>query len=99
MRPMASRLNEEIQQIALFNVRPLLLHGYVTPFIVLYAVLLYMWTAVYGVSEYFEAGLIVLAIIGLLQILSCLFCLWFVEVRCLLTCSRVSIRNMHYLLH
>ena len=85
-----SRLNDEIQQISLHNVRPLLFHGYVTPFIVLYSVWLYMWTVVYGIEEYFEAGLIVLAILGLLQILSCLFCLWFVEVRCLLSCSKVS---------
>lgn len=84
------KLNDEIEQISLHNVRPLLFHGYVAPFIVLYAVWLYMWTVVYGIGDYFEPGLIVLAIIGLLQILSCLFCLWFVEVRCFLTCSRVS---------
>ena len=85
----SGRINDEIEQISLYNVRPLLLHGYIAPFLVLYSVWLYMWTIVYGVNDYFEAGLIVLAIVGLLQILSGLFCLWFVEVRCLLTCSKV----------
>ena len=46
---------------------------------------------VYGVEEYFEASLIALAVIGLLQILVSLFCLWSVDVRCALTCSKVSI--------
>ena len=51
---------------------------------------------VYGVEEYFEASLIALAVIGLLQILVSLFCLWSVDVRCALTCSKVSIYGLTY---
>nr|KAG5706602.1 hypothetical protein BaRGS_005672 [Batillaria attramentaria] len=47
-----------------------------------------MWTVVYGVDDYFEAGLIAFAIIGLVQILTALFCLWSIEVRCWMTCSK-----------
>ena len=82
-------LNEEIQQLSLYNLRPIVLHGYVAPFLVLYTGWLYVWMAIYGVEDYYEAGLIALAIIGLLQILTCLFCHWFVDVRTLLTCTKV----------
>ena len=84
------RLNDEIDHVDLYNLRPLLLHGYVAPFILLYSIWLYCWIAIYGVNEYFEAGLIALAIVGILQVLVCLFCHWFVEIQCLMTCSKVS---------
>ena len=83
----------DIKHISLHNIRPLLFHGYVAPFVCLYGVWIYVWLVVYGVQEYFEAGLIALAMLGLLQILCCLFCHWFMDVRCALTCSKV----MHYL--
>ncbi len=86
----ASIVCDEIASISLFTLRPLLLHFYVAPFIFLYGAWLYVWAFVYGIEEYYEAGLIALAVIGILQILTVLFCLWFVEVRCLLTCSKVS---------
>ncbi|XP_013409364.1 manganese-transporting ATPase 13A1 [Lingula anatina] len=79
-------VNEEIQRISLYNLRPLVFHGYIAPFMVLYAIWLYVWVTAYGVVEYFEAGMIALAGIGILQILTCLFCHWSVHVRCALTC-------------
>lgn len=86
----AAYLTDEIAYISLYNVRPILLHGYVLPFVVLYLAWLYMWFFVYGIEEYFEAGCIAVAVIGLLQILTCLFCHWFVEVKCFMTCSKVG---------
>lgn len=82
-------VSDEIKEVRLYNILPLALHGYIAPFMLLYAGWLYGWVT-YGVTDYWEAGLIVLAIIGLLQILTSLFCLWFVPIRCLLTCSKVS---------
>ena len=38
------------------------------PFIVLYAIWLYYWSAQLGIDEYWELGCIVLAVIGLLQV-------------------------------
>ncbi|KAJ7372377.1 hypothetical protein OS493_019827 [Desmophyllum pertusum] len=64
------------------------------PFIPLYLTWLYFWTVVYGVTDYFEAGLIALAVVGILQILSCLFCHWSVHVRCLFTCSTENIPTL-----
>ncbi|XP_059170131.1 endoplasmic reticulum transmembrane helix translocase-like [Physella acuta] len=87
---MAAPLSEEIQRLSFYNLRPLILHGYVFPFLFVYATWAYVWTSIYGLEDYFEGGLIALAGIGLLQILTSLFCLWSVHVRCALTCSKVS---------
>jgi len=82
-------VNDEIESISLYTLRPLFLHGYVLPFLLLYGGWLYIWVAVLGFSDYVEAGCIGFVIIGLLQVVCSLLCLWFVNVRCLLTCSRV----------
>jgi len=87
----AESLNDELEYVKLYRIRPLLLHFYLGPFIPIYLTWLYFWTVVYGVTDYFEAGLIALAAVGILQILSCLFCHWSVHVRCLFTCSAVRI--------
>ena len=86
----AEPLNDELEYVKLYRIRPLLLHFYLGPFIPIYLTWLYFWTVVYGVTDYFEAGLIALAVVGILQVLSCLFCHWSVHVRCLFTCSAVS---------
>ncbi|XP_027037103.1 manganese-transporting ATPase 13A1-like [Pocillopora damicornis] len=83
----AESLNDELEYVKLYRIRPLLLHFYLAPFIPIYLTWIYFWTMVYGVTDYFEAGLIALAAIGILQILSMLFCHWSVHVRCLFTCS------------
>ncbi|BFZ20171.1 hypothetical protein BsWGS_23210 [Bradybaena similaris] len=87
---MAAPLNEEIQRLSFYNIRPVILHGYIFPFLLIFAAWAYTWTSVYGIEEYFEGGLIALAAIGLLQVLTALFCLWSVHVRSALTCQRVS---------
>lgn len=88
---MASKsLNEEIECIQLYRRRPFWLHYYLAPFLPLYLIWLYTWVTVFGVSEYFEAGMIILAGIGIVQILSGLFCHWSVHVLAFFTCSSVS---------
>jgi len=84
-------VNDEIESVSLYTLRPLLLHGYVLPFVLLYGGWLYVWVAVLGFSDYVEAGCIGFVIIGLLQVICSLLCHWFVSVRCLLTCSRVRL--------
>lgn len=83
-------VDDLVESITLFQLRPIYLHGYLGPFLLLYGAFVYLWAGVYGFTEHFEGGCIGLAIIGLLQILTCLFCHWFVSVRCLLTCSKVA---------
>ena len=82
--------SRDISSISLHNIWPVAFHGYIAPFMLLYGVWLYLWVFIYGVSEYFEAGLISLAAIGILQILCCLFCYWFITFRMLVTSSKVS---------
>ncbi|XP_062617317.1 endoplasmic reticulum transmembrane helix translocase-like [Saccostrea cucullata] len=83
-------LNDDIQTITFHNLRPLFLHGTIGPFCILYLIWFYFWTVVYGVENYFEAGLIALAGIAILQILALLCCVWSVDLRCLMTCSKVK---------
>lgn len=87
---MAAPLNEEIQRLSYHNIRPVILHGYVLPFIFIYAIWFYVWATIYGIEDYYEGGLITFAVIGLFQILTALFCLWSIDIRCALTCSQVS---------
>ncbi|GAA56535.1 cation-transporting ATPase 13A1 [Clonorchis sinensis] len=87
-RKSTDHLTQDVAKIDLYNPKPMLLHGYVLPFVVLYAIWLGYWTSVLGVTDYLELGLIVTAIIGVLQILTCLFCHWFVGFKCLVTCYK-----------
>ncbi|XP_043245096.1 endoplasmic reticulum transmembrane helix translocase-like isoform X2 [Amphibalanus amphitrite] len=80
-------LDDLIQSLSYHNVRPLIFHGYMLPFITLYLVWLYIWLFVQGYEEHFEMGLVGIAVIGFIQILTSLFCLWSVSVRVLLTTS------------
>ncbi|KAJ9579755.1 hypothetical protein L9F63_004592, partial [Diploptera punctata] len=81
------RIDDLVQSVSLHIPRQLIFHGYVLPFLILYASWLYGWFFVYEAEDYYEAGLIGIAVIGLLQILSCLCCHWSVHVQCFLTCK------------
>ncbi|XP_023721826.2 manganese-transporting ATPase 13A1 [Cryptotermes secundus] len=83
----AERVDDLVQSVSLHIPRQFLLHGYILPFLTLYGSWLYVWFFIYGIEEYYEAGLIGVAVIGLLQILSCLCCHWSVHVQCFLTCK------------
>ncbi|PSN36028.1 Manganese-transporting ATPase 13A1 [Blattella germanica] len=82
-----TRIDDLVQSVSLHVPRQFLFHGYILPFLILYATWLYGWVFVYGAEDYYEAGLIGIAVIGLLQILSCLCCHWSVHVQCFLTCK------------
>jgi len=84
------RVDDLVQSVSLHIPRQFLFHGYILPFVILYGGWLYGWLFLYGIEEYYEAGLIGVAVIGLLQILSCLCCHWSVHVQCFLTCKSVS---------
>lgn len=83
------RLSEDVEYISLHKPLPFVLQGYVWPFVLLYTALLAVWVGVYGFLEYTEAFLIGFAIIGGLNIITCLFGVWSVHVRCALTCTKV----------
>lgn len=86
----SKHLDDLVQKVSLHNPLPTVFHGYSLPFIVLYCIWFYYWIFVYGVEEYLEAGWIVLASIGLFQVLVSLSCYWSVHVRTILTCSNSS---------
>lgn len=83
-------LNDEIQSIKPYKFRPFLLHLNIFPFFLGYLVWFIVWLNYFGAAEYPELGLIVTACIAILQVVTCLFCYWFVEFRVLMQCSRVD---------
>uniref|UniRef100_A0A183TMN9 Cation-transporting ATPase 13A1 n=1 Tax=Schistocephalus solidus TaxID=70667 RepID=A0A183TMN9_SCHSO len=82
-----------IDSVDLYKEKHILLHGYVCPFIIFYASWFGYWFGTLGAGEYFELGVIVTAIIASMQVLTALFCFWFVSVRCLLMYRRVSLKK------
>ncbi|XP_033096943.1 manganese-transporting ATPase 13A1-like [Anneissia japonica] len=87
---MASSVDDVIASLTPVILRPTILHGYVAPFAVIYICWFYCLVFIYGINEYFEAGMIAVAGIGCLQILVCLFCHWSVHVRSFLTCAKAK---------
>ncbi|KAL1278613.1 hypothetical protein QQF64_025286 [Cirrhinus molitorella] len=82
--------DELVRSVSLHNRRPLVLHGTVFPFLLLYPGCLYTWLGVYGASEYVEAGLLALAALGIAHVLTVLSGYWSVHAHCWLTCSKES---------
>lgn len=85
----SNKLDELVDHVSLYTSMRLLFHGYVLPFILLYAGWVYAWICLYDFWEFYEAGMIGLAAIGCLQILLCLCCHWSVHIQCFLTCRKV----------
>ncbi|CAG7836288.1 unnamed protein product [Allacma fusca] len=86
----SSNSEELVESITLYKPKPVLLHGYVGPFIVLHALWAIIWGVWLGQENYYEAGLIGLAIVTILQTLVYLFCHWSVHISSLLTCKQES---------
>ena len=84
------QLNDEIENISLHRFRPFLLHLNIAPFFISYLIWFYTWIQYFGLEDYPELGMIITAVIALLQIITCLFCYWFVQVRVFMQCSNVS---------
>ncbi|XP_015432152.1 PREDICTED: manganese-transporting ATPase 13A1 [Dufourea novaeangliae] len=82
-----TRVDELVQTVTLHNPRKLLFTGYILPSVILYAIWIYSWIFVYGIDEYYDAGLVGIAVIGLFQIFICLCCQWSVHVHTFLNCS------------
>lgn len=81
------KLDDLVQSVTLYSNVNTLFHGYILPFLVIYLGWIYVWCGVYGFWEFYEGGCVGLAVVGCIQILSCLCCHWSVHVRCLLTCK------------
>ena len=87
-------LSEDVKEITLYRPLPVYLHGYVVPFVVLYAAVLAVWSHVYdGLGEHWEALLIILATVAVVNVLVVLSCVWSVHFRAFLTCRKVRESN------
>ena len=82
--------NEEIASIKPYRFKHFLLHLNIGPFFLAYLTWFLTWFSHFGVDEYPELGLIITALIAIMQIVVCLFCYWFVEVRVFMQCYKVN---------
>jgi manganese-transporting P-type ATPase len=92
------RVDELIQSISLHTPIPVAFHGTIFPFLFLYGSWFYFWVFVYGVSDYYEAGLVTLVGIAIVQIFTCLCCFWSVHFRVFTSCRKVSWNFERFLL-
>lgn len=83
-------MDDLVDNVVLYVPKPVWMHGYAFPFVIFYGISLYIWIGFYGFLEFFEIGCILVSVVGLLQVLTVLFCIWFVGIRCFLNCKRVS---------
>ncbi|CDW52618.1 cation transporting ATPase 13A1 [Trichuris trichiura] len=82
-------IDELVERIRLYNQKQVWLHGYFAPFLLAYVVTFYLWLFRYGFYAYFEEFCMILALLGVLQTIAVLLCIWFISIRCFLTCSQV----------
>lgn len=87
------KLDDLVQSVSLYTRIPTLLHLYVLPFILIYSAWLYLWLGIYGFNEHYEGGFVGMAVIGCLQVLSCLACYWSVHVNCFFSCKKENNPN------
>lgn len=83
-------IDDLIQYVTLYVRNPVILCGVVWPFIPLYVGAFYLWIVVYGIDEYYEGGLVAIAAIAFVHILTLLCCYWSVHVLAFLNCHKVK---------
>lgn len=86
------KLDDLVQAVSLYTRISTLFHLYVLPFILIYSGWIYVWLGIYGFSDHYEGGFVGLAVIGCLQILSCLACYWSVHINSFFSCKKVCAR-------
>ena len=83
-------VSEDVSYVILYKRLPTWAHGYILPFVILYITLITGWALVFGGLEHLELFFICVAAIGAIDIMTCLACVWSVEFRCFMTCSKVN---------
>ncbi|XP_055917032.1 endoplasmic reticulum transmembrane helix translocase [Eupeodes corollae] len=86
----ATYLDDLVQTVSLHVINPVYLSGVVFPFLAIYITFFYLWIYVYGVDEYYEAGLITFAVLVFSHILAFLCCFWSVHVLTFLNFRKVK---------
>lgn len=84
-------VDDLVKYVTLYVRNPIVLSGVVLPFIPLYLGAFYLWIAVYGVEEHYEAGLVAIAAIAFAHVLTLLCCYWSVHVLAFLNCRQVKV--------
>ena len=88
-------ISEELQSIELYKTTHVTSHAYVAPFVLIHSIFFPLWIFKFGFFENFEIGCIILAVLGVIQVLVCLACHWSIHIRASFTCSRV--RTLYFI--
>ena len=89
-------LGEEVKSLSLYREKHILFHGYVFPFIALYVAVVVGWTTTQEEwLAHAEPLYITLAAIAAANVVTCLFCVWSVHVRCALSLKRVRVAELY----
>lgn len=75
-------VDELVQSVTCYNIRPLALHVYFAPFVLIYAFLMFKWFTYFSQQESQEMWFICVAVAVVCQILAYLMSLWSVRVNC-----------------
>lgn len=95
MAPVRDGVDELVQSVSYYNPRPLVLHGYIGPFISIYALLIYSWMTKYSLTDSHDIWFLYVGIAVVFQILAFLFCLWSVHVHCFLAYNKVRLVQLY----
>ncbi|GAV07712.1 hypothetical protein RvY_17520-2 [Ramazzottius varieornatus] len=87
-QPAENEKDSLVRQVIPYVEKPLWLHGYMTFFLPIYG--FWAYTSLMTDLLAVEMAMILLAGIGVLQILVVLSCIWSVAIRCALTCTQVD---------
>lgn len=80
------RIDDLVQYITLHKPNPIILNGNIFPFLILYGLWFGLWVFVFGVEEYYEAGIVTIVVVAFLQIIISLCCYWSVHIHTFLNC-------------
>uniref|UniRef100_A0A915EM07 P5A-ATPase transmembrane helical hairpin domain-containing protein n=1 Tax=Ditylenchus dipsaci TaxID=166011 RepID=A0A915EM07_9BILA len=83
-------IDQLVESIETYHKRHISSHAYATPFLVIYTTWILYWNFGLGTEHYWEIGCIVTGALVMLQVLTMLFCYWFVSVHCWLNCHKVK---------
>ena len=84
-------ISDEIEEIRLYNERPVMFHVYAGPFLSLYVLWFGIWMSyLTEFAEWWELGITGMVVLTILHILTALSCYWSISVRCMFTCRKVA---------
>lgn len=85
----SGNIDDLVQYVTLHTVKSVAFSGVVWPFVIAYLICLFF---IYESGDNYEIGLIALAVVAVVHILTSLCCYWSVHISAFLNCRKASIQ-------